>query len=251
MKRSLMLVALLFAACSDDITRVGENTGGSSGFSGSSGSGGSGGSVTDLSGVWTISGSVTATGTFVTGTLIIDSTELVLTIDGATLSIFDHGSAQGLHWTNPKRQQDTALSLSRAPAAMALGVIPFGLGGQWTASHPTEPGGCQAALAPASLIASCQGVAGEPSGVPSLNGTLSATRTAGIPSAFGELGGSWHIQSNGGEGGSCSVTLSGNQLMASCAGTDSALDGNLSFVLDGNVGSGSSSMGLEFSAVRQ
>jgi hypothetical protein len=245
-------VACSFVACGDDVTRVGDNTGGSSGVIGQGGSAAQSGAPNDLSGVWSITGSLASSGAFATGTLTIGAHQLALAMNGGgTLAFSDDGAAPILTWTDPNQAQLTSIQVAHTGAPADLGAIPLELGGQWQFSNPPEPGACTATLQTGSFSASCSDVSGEPAGFPSLNSQLSATRTSALPSLFGELGGSWQIASNGGATGGCNLTLMDNQLTASCSGTASPLDGTLSFTLEGNVGSGSTNWGLEISAVRQ
>jgi hypothetical protein len=252
MKRLVWLFgvsALAFGGCSDDVTRIGDDPGGSSGHVSSGGTGattGAGG----LSGVWSIQASSPFAGTLATGTLVLGAGQLALSIDGASLVYSDGGSVQSLHFVNPKRSQDVELSVTRVGADLSSGELPLALGGQWSVSHPFEPGSCSATLAADAFGAGCVDVGGEPAGFPSLNATLSAGRSQVLPSILGDLGGAWQVQSNGGANGTCSVTFSEARVDATCAATQSALDGTLSFELAADSGSGATDRGLELSAHR-
>lgn len=240
---------LAFGGCSDDVTRIGQDSGGSSGHIASGGTGGSG-AAGGLSGVWSIRGSTPFAGTLATGTLALGNGQLALSIDGASLVYSDGAGVQSLHFTNPKRAQDIALSVMREPNELWSGQLPLALGGGWSIFHPIEPGSCTATLSTDAFGASCAGVSGEPAGFPSLNAALSANRGSVLPSILGDLGGVWQVQSNTGANGGCSVTLSDARVDATCAGTQSALDGALWFEIAGESGSGATDRGLELTALR-
>jgi hypothetical protein len=256
-----LALGLIGAACSDDVTQVGDDSrtveaggnGGSAGNGGASGSSGAGGgSATDLSGIWDLQGSVGPSGVPVTGTLAIDATKFVLTIDGVTLSYFAN-PAPSATYVNARQQQNKVYDVTRSASAVPLGVVPLDVGGTWSITDLSGPGTCNATLTQDAFMGFCRTAHGEPKQIdfPGLNATLNATRTSVLPSAFGALGGIWELTSDGGDQGSCRAVFSDNTLTASCSRTLTALDGAISFTLADDIGTGGSAEGLEMSAVRR
>jgi hypothetical protein len=221
---------------------------------GSGSTGGSGGSAAiggnSTTGIWDLIGSVKTTGTLVKGTLEIAPEKLVLVIDGTTLS-YQAGPPASLTFVRPFASQNKSYVVTRTPSYVPLGLIPLDLGGSWSFTDPVGGGSCTAALSANGFSGSCSNVTGAPLALPSLNASLTANRGAPAASDFGELGGSWTAQSNGGGEGHCSASFAINEFTASCSATGTPLDGTLSFTLGAGIGSGSSNYGLEISAVRR
>lgn len=259
-KRACLIAtaAVFVIACASDVTKVGDNsggatlTGGSGGADGSSGAGGNAGNANNIAGVWDIYGSVRPNGHVVTGTLTVDDAHFLLQLNsGAMLSY--GGEPATVRFVRPFTRQDNVYTVTHTYSQVELGAImPKYVGGSWTFTHPgVSSGRCEADLRPASFNAHCVNVLYAPSHLPNLNHSLSAVRSTVLPSVFGDLGGVWQLQSDGGQGGRCTARFEGSEFTASCVGTWTEFDGALTFTLGNGVASGSSSEGLEISAVRR
>jgi hypothetical protein len=236
-------------ACAEDVTRIGDNSGGSTVDSG--GTGGLG-AASDISGTWDLYGSSRVYGWAITGTLTIDATRFLLTLDSASVN-YIAGSPPSLSYVRPFTGQDNTYTVTKTDNPVDLGVIPLDVGGTWTFTRPGDPlAHCDAQVGPGTFGGRCSNVWYAPSSLPDLNHTVSATRTTVLPSVFGELGGVWQLVSDGGSQGRCTARFEGSELIASCNSSFDAMNNStLVFTLGDGIASGSSDEGLEISAVRR
>ena len=228
----------------------GSSSGGSLGGQASAGGGTGSGSTSTLAGTWDFLG--TQGTTMATGTLSIDAGSISVVANGGSLTLSRQGDALTLSYSDDVVTK-TAMGQQSGGGTVSFGAIPFDLSGTVSLTEvPTDPdisaGTCGGTLTQSAITATCQKVGRPPRPAPRrLNGTLSATRSAPMSSIFGDLGGVW--TGSGASGDSCTVTIQGNSVATSCTG--GALAGSITMVFSGNVASGTTSAGIEFSAQRR
>jgi hypothetical protein len=246
-------------------------TGGAVGTAGATGAGGgavASGCGKDLSGTWdliaTRVGFSPGAGVMVIGPGVFSIT--VMNPGGPTLSPHGHFdySADAKQFTfqqggSPIR----TISAQNTPAPLNAGSIPLALGGAWQFNSMDDQ--CTAQAMAGLLSVRClstqsaynvgQDSVGSidwPRGFPlAVNGrTYSATRSAPAASSFGDLGGTWLAQSDAATGRSCTVTISGHTLTASC--TADRIKGTTAVTIgDDCIASGTNNTGYELSGRRR
>jgi hypothetical protein len=183
-----------------------------------------------------------------TSVLTIDANTFTFVRDAHTLSLaIDPGSgAMTLSWT--AKAVTTPINASRTAAVEDVGVIPLGLGGNWSFSSQTGPEQCTASLAGGTFDSNCNHVNGTPAGT--LVGSLTGSRTAKATSIFGELGGTWSFISGGGSS-SADVSFAGSVFTATTRKMGQIPNGTMAVrVCEGTV-SGITSSGWEFAGIRR
>lgn len=243
---SVMGCSLLVSACSDDVKKVGDNTGGATVYD-----------VSDISGTWDLMGSVSTTGKSVTGTLTIGRDVFMLEL-GTVLVFYSPRDMPGLQVSvrtndvdpgevGPGTPDVTNYDVTHeASAQIDLGVIPNQVGGFWDAVG-TNYDRCVADVERGMIAGACVPIGFEGGG----GGWFRAELLEQSPSIFGDLGGIWNVQNGYGVTGGCTAILRDTTLTARCSGTGSRTDGQITFTMQDGFGTGSSDLGLEISAVRR
>jgi hypothetical protein len=136
------------------------------------------------------------------GTLAVTGSAGSLTLEDIAGTAVEDGDGQGTGtWQNAGRAG--AFSIEHTGAAIDTGEIPLGLGGDWIFASSENPDvRCTSAMRAASFTNSCTRTYEILDG----SSALSATRTAGDDSIFGDLGGTWSLVAGPAE---CAVTLTG------------------------------------------
>jgi hypothetical protein len=124
------------------------------------------------------------------------------------------------------------------------GALGLDVGGAWTATGQK----CNFEVGTHKLMSLCDG-SSMPGQLPDLDTTVNGARDQAAGSIFGDLGGEWTFKNE--EGATCKVSLTSQQLTILCAGTGRYYDGSVTVTFGDDVISGSTSSGLEFSAIRQ
>ncbi|CAN5925753.1 hypothetical protein BH11MYX4_BH11MYX4_29940 [soil metagenome] len=257
---SSLLLALLLCACGGSSTGVG-------------GGGGGGGSATpgpsepvrlpdgavvptalcgdesavSAAGTWdaVISGSHGSEGS---AAITIDASSFVFASGSSTLAFTVGGAGMTLTWKDGTKDL-APVGVTRAASAVDTGILPLGLGGQWTfASDTSGAAPCTASFTGNGFNASCPKVS-TPLG--RIDGSLVGIRQQEKSSVFGALGGVWHLTAGG--SGSIDVTISGNVLTAvgnRPAGSTGASDW-ITVKLCNGTAAGKTSDGLEIAATRR
>lgn len=238
--------ALLASACSDDVKTVGDNKGASNQTEYG---------VSDITGTWDLTASVSETGETITGTLEIARQIFRLEIAGVAID-YSTVPEQGL-WVDTGNggtyygvTHDGGESLGFPPeeSALDLGVIPADIAGGWTALT-------ERSIEDRQLRAIVQRHLVILSSTPGANGgkagTLEVERFEPARSIFGDLGGSWTIGTRYDLTGGCSASLRDTTVNAGCNGTGPRSDGSMTFTMRDGLGTGTTSGGLEISAVRR
>jgi hypothetical protein len=195
-----------------------------------------------LAGTWDLTGAA-SNGTPVTGTLSIAPDTFDLEIEDTALTMRVSGAQIALTWRDGDRT--TNISTARSTSPMDEGGIPFDVGGNWTfrgSDDPHSPS-CTAKVASDTFSAACEGISGQPRALPSLNGSMTATRQAPLESSFGALGGNWRI-----EAGGTSVVVRLEQQSLDVQVLNGDYEGRLTLATTGRIATGATSGGLEFSA---
>ena len=163
--------------------------------------------VASIAGTWNLitSGAGTSQGT---ATMTIDANTFTFASSGRTLAFAANGGTMSLQWLDNGRDP-VSIALTHADSPVSTGVLPLALGGQWTFRGMSAES-CTSALSAASFATTCNDVHSTPVG--RLDGTVTGTRTQQLSSAFGDLGGTWHLTGSG--TASVDVTISGNTLTA-------------------------------------
>lgn len=250
-----LFVALL-AGCSS-----GSSAGTSGGITGSS-SGGPGDPVTlpdgstvptvacgdenvaSASGTWDVLSSGPAHGS---ATIQIDASSFVFTQGNASLAFSGSGSALMLTWS--KNGNVTPISVVHGAAPVDTGLLPLGVGGDWTFTSANGAASCTATLAAASLNASCNDVSSTPLG--NIHGKTIGLRQTPKTSVFGALGGVWHFTGEG--SGTMDVTISGNVFTAVLNGNTgpTGTNGWMTMKICNGTAAGKASSGFEYAATKR
>jgi hypothetical protein len=206
---------------------------------------------TSIAGTWDVQGSRMSDKPL-SATLLIDASHFTFAVaNGASLTFSSAGNANSLVWLTSPHDAPVNILTTHANAALSQGIIPPPLGGTWTfaGSAPGDPARCQAQIGAPTFTAGCVGTSGFPEPFPySLDGTITATRTQTLPSVFGDLGGTWHLTDQA--TGTCDASFRGNTLSVVCADAN-VFTGEASLTFCDGVAAGSTSAGIEFSALRQ
>ena len=209
---------------------------------------------TSIAGTWDVQGSQMNEMPF-EATVLIDDSHFTFAVTGgssrSSLTFSSAGNTISLVWLAEPNDAPVNIVTTRASAPLAQGILPLPLGGLWTfaGSEPGTPTHCQAQIAAPMLTAGCVGTSDFPEPFPrSLNGSITGTRMQTLPSLFGDLGGTWHVTDQG--SGSCDASFHGNTASVLC--TNAGLfTGEATLTFCDGVASGSTSDGVEFSALRQ
>jgi hypothetical protein len=221
MQRMIWITALLAASCGG----------------GSNNGDGGGGLPSTLAGTWDLSASSGV------GALTLSSSRLQVSMGGAVFDL-QLGTAPSLAWTDASGA--LAIQTTQIPATVDFGVLPLGLGGDWT--FAAKGASCAGSIRADSATGGCTNAGRPPSALPSLNRHVTAHRTATSDSIFGALGGTWSISDDG--AGSCSANFVGATLTASCK-SGSTKVGGITVTFSDGLASGSTDSGAEFSARRR
>jgi hypothetical protein len=201
------------------------------------------GEVGALSGSWEIVGSGPSR---VQESVLVTVSPTVLTINarGGSVSAAAQGDAfdVSVQW-GAHQQSFTAV---RTPAQGGGGIIPLPLFGTWTANTPGSTG-CDIQAGTESVSATCANVS-LPGWAPRINGHLTATKTAGLESEYGDLSGQWSITTD--TSATCTLRFEANTASLECRNAPYA-NGTASVTIDGDTAHGSTSTGIEFTAQRR
>lgn len=203
----------------------GSGAGGTSGQGGAAAGGSAGamaasGCAQDLTGTWDLLAESGVRGPR-SGVLVISSTTLSLQV-GAKL-LYSAQPAPRATWQSFDSNKIRTITISNTPVVVDSGSVPLALGGSWMFAVGDEQ--CTATVAAGLLTGRCDGSgdyaggADWPEDVATLNNgrIYTATRTSAAASQFGEFGGTWQTTASSGSGGSCTITLAGNQVTTQCS----------------------------------
>lgn len=253
--RGLALLAVVAAGC---------QSGQSGAPGGSAGTSGAGQGCKDLSGTWDLMaappGHAPGTGVIVLGANVSSIAILTTGTPGFGGDKLEY-TAQGTKQVTWQQGGSTprVIMVENTPATVHGGSLPIAVGGQWkfSTSHET----CMVNVAADLVTASCLGVGPYddaiysyddiPLYVPTgVNGrAYSATRTAALPSSFGDLGGQWSTRS-GNTDHVCTVTLEGGTFTSAC--NFDRFNGTTTLTIGADcVASGTTQDGVELSARRR
>ncbi len=238
--------ALLASACSDDVKTVGKNTGPTNPEDNG---------MSDITGIWDLTASVSETGETTTGTLEIAPDIFRLEIAGV---VIDYSGPQQELWvdtgnggTSYNVTHDGGEIFGQSPEenALDLGVIPADITGGWMATTERVSEDRQLFAFVRQRLATLSSTPGY--GDRGDGGALQAERYQWENSVFGDLGGSWNIATGYDITGACSAHVRDTVVSAGCTGTESPANGSVLFTLQEGTGFGSTSDGLEISALRR
>jgi hypothetical protein len=132
---------------------------------------------------------------------------------------------------------------TRNGANFAGGIIPFDMGGAWNIQGGSPAVVCNGTVGQAVIDSTCSG-----SGSGSPTGTFTATRTSTESSDYGDLGGVWGYQDNG--GGQCTIEFKGGSATSICSAAG-PMTGDFTVQFNGNTVSGTAPNNIEFLATRR
>jgi hypothetical protein len=245
---SLTLVGAALFGCSNSAPQ--NNCGAACGPSPEGGTGQEASTDACFSGAPSISGTWDITASRVQGpptnaTLSIDASSFSFMVNGSSLTFREQGGTLSLTWTDPRRT--LPIVTTHTSNGMYFGALPLDVSGSW--SFRNGAAYCMESLNEQTGSALCAGVGDLPSPLPRIDGSLTGQRVSTTTSIFGDLGGSWHLSADNGNG-SCDATFSDNAITASCAGA-SDQGGSVTVTFCEGVASGSTSTGIEFTAKKQ
>lgn len=209
---------------------------------GSDESDGEAGGPTDLRGTWNIVGTP-MDGAPQSGTLELDASRLAISSLDFSFDL-SLGASPQLVWSWEHGAPEVFPLVRDSSAPVDTGALGLDVGGAWTATGQN----CSFEVGTNKLVSVCDG-SSMPGHLPDLDTTVNGTRDQAEGSIFGDIGGKWTFKN--GEGATCQVSLTGQQLTILCTGTGRYYDGSVTVTFGADVISGSTSSGLEFSAIRQ
>lgn len=166
-----------------------------------------------------------------------ESDEITATASGDDFSITYHRNTGSM----------SSFYAVRTPAALDTGALPVAIGGGWTAISGLT--GCTASLSATTVDGMCSPLRRIPGWLQIFaDGQAHGTRTSSLQSIFGQLGGTWSI--NTAHGDHCDVTVEGSSASATCVSPYSQLPKTVHIDFNGATASGGTSSGIEFSAHR-
>lgn len=206
----------------------------------------------DLTGTWELIAS--RGGPPDTGLLVLDANGFTLTVAGKQLA---YVAGQRAVWQGGAGPH--TITIQNTPGAVSAGSLPLAVGGRWVFQGTTER--CSMQVGPGAVSGSCQSSARDiyagghdwPGSVPNpSNGrTYLATRTAPLPSRFGDLGGLWLASADTDSVAGCRVTVDGNTLNFDCHDADFFTGVTRLTIGNDCVASGTSGGGFELGARRR
>jgi hypothetical protein len=218
-------------------------TGGTTETGGTGGSAGEGGTgPTDLRGTWNIVGTPTD-GAPQSATLELEASRLAISNLDFSFDL-SLGASPQLVWSWKHGDPEVFPLVRDASTPVDTGALGLDVGGAWTATGQK----CNFEVGTDKLMSFCDS-SSMPGLLPDLDTTVNGTRNQAGGSIFGDLGGTWTFQNE--EGATCNVSVAGQQLTIQCAGTGKFYDGSVTVTFGDEAISGSTSSGLEFSAIRQ
>jgi hypothetical protein len=136
-----------------------------------------------------------------------------------------------------------------APTSANLGIFPLPLSGAIHFSGTTaNAAGCDFSLDPTAFSFVCTGYIKRDYDLPSFTGAQAqGTHSATGASVFGDLGGTWLVSSGT---ANCQAVLAGSTITIACSNAG-PYTGQVTLNVNGNLISGSTSGGLEFTAQRR
>lgn len=218
-------------------------TGGTTETGGTGGSAGEGGTgPADLRGTWNIVGTPTD-GAPQSATLELEASRLAISNLDFSFDL-SLGATPQLVWSWKHGDPEVFPLVRDTSTPVDTGALGLDVGGTWTATGQK----CNFEVGTNKLMSFCDW-SNMPGDLPELATTVNGTRDQAAGSILGDLGGTWTFQNE--EGATCNVSLAGQQLTIQCAGTGRFYDGSVTVTFGDDVISGSTSSGLEFSAIRQ
>jgi hypothetical protein len=206
----------------------------------------------DLSGTWDVLGSSPG-GVPLALTITLDAQHI--DVIGAKESFVAVRSGTGFILTYSVGDRSAqVLALRENGGVMNVGALPFDLSGLWSFRTPdfTEGIGCNATFVTPGFSGECATVA-LPRWVASYqlgNGSARGNHQASAPSMFGDLGGTWNMQTT--RGTACTFEFRDNTFSSRCSNElTSAPLGGVNVTFSGATVSGTTTSGVEFSAHRR
>jgi hypothetical protein len=202
-----------------------------------------------LAGIWDVTGAEPGSPP-TTGTIEISATRFVAEFAPSSLTmILQAGGTVVTAW-----QKDafngTDISTTRSDIPFDTGALPLPLGGMWAFTSPTagDSTQCTGNLSASAFNGGCNAtVSGRPGVVPSMRGSAVANKTASLPSSFGDFGGKWEFT---GDAAGCIATFEQNTAKWTCP-KNGGWGGNAEITFTPTTASGSSSAGVQFSALKR
>jgi hypothetical protein len=249
---SCLVLASGLAACGSSTT-TGTAAGSNTGADASTGT--SGGTTpvargAGLTGTWDLL--ATGNGTTQVGSVILSSSQLVVSIGGDVLSYKVSGTVLTASWTQQGRLSSIPVTRIANKTSVSYGAIPLALDGTWSFGSDDDQITVPVFSGFAGAIASND--VEFPSSLPEPypRTTYQAERTETDDSIFGDLGGIW-IAGATGEHAGCAVEFKGSDFVADCQDTESVLNGDFTLTFDAalSTASGMAGSDIEISAQRR
>lgn len=217
------------------------------GCGGSTDDGGNSGAAT-LEGTWELSGTRYGTNK-TTGLISLTAKHLSIQTDGGGVIATLQADGTFAVDVNHSYGSEPLRASRTGTGAFNLGPVPLDLSGSWqiTDSPAAEGNGCTASLQDGSFEATCldsQRFRWMPD---FSNGSMTCQRTSALASQFGDFGGEWSCALS--RGGICEFRFEGPTITSSCTNAR-RMNGTMTVTFNGDLASGLTSTGFEFSAKR-
>ena len=202
-----------------------------------------------LEGVWDVTGS-TPGSALVTGVVEISATRFHVEFQPSSLTMTIDANGSILTAWAEDAFTGTDITTTRAPIAFDTGAIPLPLGGMWAFTSPmaNDTTQCTGNLSPTAFQGGCNKSVSVPGGFPSLRGSAQANKTTVLPSSFGDFGGRWEFT---GDSSGCTATFEQSTASWKCPIPGKGFGGQATIEFTDTTASGTSSEGLQFSALKR
>ncbi len=217
------------------------------GCGGSSDDGGNSGAYT-LAGNWEVSGTRYGTDES-TGVISLTAKQLSIQTGGGGVTATLQSDGTFAAEVNYPWGSDPLIASRTGTGAFNFGAIPLDLSGSWqiTDSPAAEGYGCAATLHDGSFHATCLNSLRFQWMPDFSRGSIGCQRTSLLASRFGDFGGKWNCAMS--TGGICDFKFEGSTISSNCTNAQ-RMNGTMTVTFNGDLASGQTSSGLEFSAKR-
>ena len=199
--------------------------------------------VSSASGTWDVV--TTGSSDSVSATIVIDASNFSFSSSGQTLAFSTSGSSMTLDW-HDKAKPVVPIAVTHTSDALGTGVLPLGIGGQWSFRGQTKES-CTSSLSASAFLATCTDLRSTP--VSGIDGSVTGMRQQQLGSIFGDLGGVWHLTGSGSKT-SVDVTISGNVFTAVINSSTAGNSDWLTMKICTGTATGKVSGGAEIAATR-
>jgi hypothetical protein len=202
-----------------------------------------------LAGIWDVTGAEPGSAP-TTGTIEISATTFKVEFAPSSLTMIIQAGGSVVTAWEKDAFNGTDISTTHSDIAFDTGALPLPIGGMWAFTSPTagDSTQCTGNLSPSAFNAGCNSsVSGRPGVVPSMRGSAIANKSTTLPSSFGDFGGKWEFT---GDASGCAATFEQNTVSWKCP-KSGGFGGSVEITFTATTASGTSSTGVQFSALKR